>query len=278
MSVSDVLMIIPARVGSKGIPGKNFKPLAGVSPVQRAVGVVHEVIRCMSGGISLVTSDLPHVWDTAWQEHGLPMVYHHAPAPLHTDTCSMVDVVLDVLKHYPGPDDQKVLLVQPTQPLREPKHLEQAITLLDKYNPSVASAVEVEPAAKLYYWGFRRVEGRGVERRQDAEPTYACDGTVYAFRRWWFNTELAFTGLLTKMMVIPPSETARLDTPFDWEMAELRLRSRESKTSCSCGAGREGVRSACPETPETHKSERHRVIAEGQQELDFSEGRSDREF
>jgi CMP-N-acetylneuraminic acid synthetase len=45
----------------------------------------------------------------------------------------MVDVVLDVLKHYPGPDDQKVLLVQPTQPLREPKHLEQAIAMLDTY-------------------------------------------------------------------------------------------------------------------------------------------------
>jgi CMP-N,N'-diacetyllegionaminic acid synthase len=223
--MSNVLAIIPARVGSKGIPGKNFRLLAGRSPVQRAVDVVFE-----AGIPSLVTSDSEWL---QWEFARWPDTWHEANAPLHTDTCSMVDVVLDVLKHYPGPDDQKVLLVQPTQPLREPKHLEQAIAMLDTCD-SVASVVEVEPAEKLYDKDLCPVlDWGGTERRQDAAKTYACDGTVYAFRRWWFNIRPAFIGLLTKMMVIPPSETARLDTPFDWEMAELRLKHAAHFGSCS---------------------------------------------
>jgi hypothetical protein len=42
----------------------------------------------------------------------------HAPAPLHTDDCAMVDVIKDVLARVPGPEDQIIVLLQPTQPLQ----------------------------------------------------------------------------------------------------------------------------------------------------------------
>jgi CMP-N-acetylneuraminic acid synthetase len=186
----------------------------------------------------------------------------------------MLDVVLDVFNTYPGDYDQKVLLVQPTQPLREPKHLRKAIDCLE-WTDSVASVVEVEPAAKLYYAGFEKV-AEGVERRQDARKTYACDGTVYGFRRGWFKWYKQFRGPYTHQLVIPPEETARLDTPFDWEMAELRLRQRDSqgqKTSYLCDVERGCVRSECPEPLETHKTWRQ-VLAEDWRAVDSSEGPS----
>jgi CMP-N-acetylneuraminic acid synthetase len=267
--MSGVLAIIPARTGSKEIPSKNFKALVGRSPLERAARC------CFDVGIYpsniLVTSDTPYLPIEVSGVTG-----HYAPAPLHTDTCSMLDVVLDVLNTYPGDYDQKVLLVQPTQPLREPKHLRKAIECLE-WIDSVASVVEVEPAAKLYYSGFEKV-AEGVERRQDARKTFACDGTVYGFRRGWFKWYKQFRGPYTHQLVIPPEETARLDTPFDWEMAELRLRNRESKRSCSCGAGCADARLALQEIQQLSKTWQATMLDLDRQEAGSSGTLLDREF
>lgn len=211
------LTIIPARIGSKGIPYKNFTELAGTTPLLRALECCYE-----AGLYPVITSDHP-----AFQHS--PHLF--SPAPLHTDTCSMADVVADVLARKPGPDDQVIVLVQPTQPLRRPEHLRDAIAQVSQDCPSVATVVEVEPAEKLYYrnvgWGLTPVTRRRAERRQDAERTYACDGTAYAFQRGWFNTHRKFIGASTLMIIIPPDQTCRLDTPLDWTLAELRLTSKD---------------------------------------------------
>jgi CMP-N-acetylneuraminic acid synthetase len=136
----------------------------------------------------------------------------------------MVDVVLDVLRRVPGPPDQVVLLVQPTQPLRQRKHLEEALDYLETWQ-SLASVVEVEPAQKLYFEGFEPVmPGYETERRQDGSQTYACDGTVYGFRREWFLDwgEFRVEGE-TMMYEVAAAETCRLDTSTDWAIAELRV-------------------------------------------------------
>jgi CMP-N-acetylneuraminic acid synthetase len=154
---------------------------------------------------------------------------HYAPAPLHTDTCSMVDVVLDVLGHYPGPPEQPVLLLQPTQPLRTPAHVAAALSILADH-PSMLSVVEVEPAEKLLYMtGENRLRyvtetGLTARRRQECRVTYAPDGTVYGFRRNWFLEHIAFLRHDTVPLIIPQHETCRLDTTNDWTIAELLLR------------------------------------------------------
>ena len=85
--------------------------------------------------------------------------------------------------------------------------------------------VETEPADKLYWAGFTMVtDGIATERRQDCVTTYRCDGTCYGFYRDWFGKHRCFVDpRYTDMQVIPPEESAKLDTPFDWQMAELRL-------------------------------------------------------
>jgi CMP-N-acetylneuraminic acid synthetase len=257
------LAIIPARVGSQGIPRKNWTALAGETPVHRAI------VCAERAGLSWVLStDHPD----AQQWYGAHSLY--APAPLHTETCSMVDVVLDVLKRVPGPPDQKVLLVQPTQPLRTPDHLRHALALLD-IHASVASVVEAEPAAKLYFEGFWPVTGERKERRQDARPTYRCDGTVYGFRRGVFEMAKTFVAFGTHMLVIPPEETARLDTPFDWEMAERRLRDQRitpdnpgSNRSCPSGAAHGCARVGCRVPPEKQRTA-PQALAEGPRGGDF---------
>ena len=211
--VRDPLIIIPARLGSKGIPNKNFRLLNGRSPLDRAI----DCAKLAGFSNIVVTTDHP---DTALLPGNLLGM-----APLHTDTCSMVDVVLDVLQRVPGSDDQRVLLAQPTQPLRQPKHLHMAIGLLFHYY-SVASVIGVEPAAKLYYRradAFESILTQTVERRQEAFPTFACDGTIYGFQRWWFLAHRIFHSPSTYMLRIPKSEACRLDDLEDWAIAEQRV-------------------------------------------------------
>lgn len=211
------IAIIPARSGSKGVPYKNFTPIDGSSPLQRAVTC------CLAAGVTpWVSSDLSPL-------EGWPYWLKTQP-PLHSDTCLMHEVVLDALGRIPGDAQDIVLLVQPTQPLRHPGHLRAALEMMEDGAHNVCSVAQAEPPEKLYHIrnGFvlpALLRGN-VERRQDAEAAYRCDGTVYAFRRGAFLECPLFRTPKTRALIIPPDETAALDTPADWALAELRLKAR----------------------------------------------------
>lgn len=199
------IALIPARTGSQGIPNKNFRLLAGTSPVDRAIAC------CRAAGISTMVSSDQRPRDATWI---------HAPH-VHQDTSSMVDVVLNAL-HYINATH--LLCVQPTQPLRQPKHLKHAMRLL-KTHLAVASVVQTEPVAKQFFMGDGRALGADwAERRQDAEPTYSYDGTVYGFSIDWFKQYRTFDPTRYYLFEILKSETCRLDDMEDWKIAERGLR------------------------------------------------------
>ncbi len=222
--MADVLAIIPARTGSKGIPGKNSRPLVGRSPMERAARCVWD-----AGYEPIVSSDGVGIAGA---------VYLHCSPPLHTDDCPMIDVVKDVLSRVDGPEDQIVLLVQPSQPLRQPKHLRAAVELLGStHADSVVSVVQL-PATHHPQWQARMLAGRlehqwtaSATRRQDLPPVYIRDGTVYAFRRWTVSQYGNLYGQDCRPLVIDPSETCPLDTLDDWREAERRLRERDQVTA-----------------------------------------------
>ena len=150
----------------------------------------------------------------------------------------MIDVVRDALARVPGPPDQIIVLLQPTQPLRQPKHVQAAITLLhESQADSVVSVVEAESPDKLLSierdgflscWDEPGAAVRwATERRQDARPAWKRDGTVYAFWRRTVEQDGNIYGLRSKPLIIPAEETQALDTADDWRAAERRLRDRE---------------------------------------------------
>ena len=215
------LLIIPAKMGSTRIPDKNVRLLYGKSPLRRAIACCRDI----PGGIILVTAN--------WGKEGLEdgVYWHRVDDPIHTDTCSMVDVVLDALKSFPGDEEQPVLLVQPTQPLRQVHHLKAALQLLEGFKfETVASVVRTLSVDKLYRLDAANhpfPRGAGVEREQDANAlTYYFDGTVYGFRRHTFLAHPTFHDDHTFCMIMPPDETCRLDTPQDWLIAGLLLEHR----------------------------------------------------
>ena len=217
MSDVHVLAIIPARAGSKGILNKNFRWLPGaLSPVDLA-------IRCVEFAnvpVIVVTTDVPERVVPGRASQGTLQILER-PVELAQDATPMRDVVVHVLESVPGPPDQIILLVQPTQPLRTAAHLRAAVELIQHGARYVISVTETESADKCFYCVDGELypwEETLTERRQDVEPMYRRDGTVYAWRRkdkYWAYPATA--------LIIPPEETCKLDTPFDWTEAERRL-------------------------------------------------------
>lgn len=171
------------------------------------------------------------------------------PPELARDDTPMLDVVKHALAEIQGPDDQVVLIVQPTQPLRQPKHLRAAIDLLESSGAdSVVSVVRVPcfyhsdvqmwfgwpdkgrlvgPYDECECGGEDDSEGIGwlfPARRQDLSPRYVRDGTCYAFRRRTITEHGDIYGRHARALIIPASESCALDTPEDWAEAERRLR------------------------------------------------------
>jgi N-acylneuraminate cytidylyltransferase len=171
-----------------------------------------------------VSTDYEHATATNW----LSM---RRPAHLAQDDTPMIDVVRDFLEVMPGSPDEIILIVQPTQPLREPKHLKEAIRLMDAGARSVVSVVECESPSRMMVFAPELGDMRPyedypepTERRQQAEPVLRRDGTVYAFRRRDVNdVMLPWYRHPCIPLMVPKIETCELDTPDDWAIAELRL-------------------------------------------------------
>ena len=146
----------------------------------------------------------------------------------------MIDVVKHALEAIPGPPEQIVVLLQPTQPLRQPKHVMEAIRLL-RETPEADSVVSVVEIPQTHHPAFTCTVHAGrlhpqqglwwvVPRtRQAVDPVYIRDGTVYAFRRGSVVEYDDLYGMVTLALIIPPEENCPLDTPEEWAEAERRL-------------------------------------------------------
>lgn len=223
------LVIIPARAGSKGVPGKNLKRLEGQTLVARALACAQ---LALPDARIVVSTDIPGL---AWEPWRLDR-----PAELAADDTPMIDVVRHVLDTIPGPPDQPIVLLQPTQPFRTPEHVFKALALLAPGVPGVDSVVSVVPLplshspelvfslGRLVGGSYRldpylpRTWSRRPTRRQDAHPAFRPDGTVYAFWRRTVTLYGNIYGTDVAPLLIPADESCELDTAEDWADVQRR--------------------------------------------------------
>lgn len=227
-----VLGIVPARGGSKGVPGKNVRPLAGHTLLEytaraaRGSGVLDRVI---------LSTDSPEIAD-AGRRAGLEVPFMR-PVTLSADDTPMLPVVQHALESLArgGWSPDMVVLLQPTSPLRRPDHIRDAITTLRATKAdSVVTVVEV-PRHLSPDYVMRIDEGRlqpflpagaRVTRRQDARPAYSRDGTVYAFWRATLERSGGIYGDDCRPLLINADESLSIDSPADWDAAERLLAGR----------------------------------------------------
>lgn len=230
--MSRVLGLVPARGGSKGVPGKNLRLLAGRTLLDYVAGAALD-----SGVIDrLVLSTDSEAIADAGRRAGLDVPFLR-PASLSQDDTPMLPVVQHAVAALDGagwPADIVVLL-QPTSPLRRPSHVRDAVTLLRETKAdSVVTVVELPRHLSPDY--VMRIEdgllrpflpdGARVTRRQDARPAYSRDGTVYACWTSTIDRWGSLYGERCQPLIVDAADSLSIDSPDDWAEAERRLAGR----------------------------------------------------
>ncbi len=223
-----ILVIIPARGGSKGIPHKNIKPLNGKPLIHYTIDVALQIVS--DENICISTDDNEII--QCVENYGLKVPFVR-PAELATDTAGTYEVLLHALSYYEqqGKQYDIVLLLQNTSPFRTSEQVKEALSL---YRPEVDMVVSVkECSANPYYCvfeenseGFLNIcKGDGnITRRQDAPKVYEYNGAIYVI-----NPQSLKQMPLNKFphrikYVMDEKSSLDLDTMNDWYMAELMLK------------------------------------------------------
>jgi len=234
MGIVNVLGIIPARGGSKGIPDKNLRELAGkplLAYTREAANNSGVIDRLVLSTDSTAIADLG-------RRLGIEVPFMR-PAELAGDESPM----LGVLQHgvaqleSEGWRPDAVVLLQPTSPLRRPEHIRAVVEMLIDGNcDSVVSVMEIPslfaPQKALTiregWLKFWSEDGNQIIRRQQTNPTYAREGSVYACWRDVLMNKGSLYGEKCLPYVIPAAEALSLDTIDDWHRAETELK-REAR-------------------------------------------------
>ena len=211
-----MLGVIPARGGSKGVPGKNIRLVAGkpliawtIEAAQSSKSLDHVVL----------TSDDREIIDVAKKYNcNAPFV---RDSHLAIDTTPTVDVVLDALDRCPG--YEWVVLLQPTSPLRTAQDIDQAVEQCIAFN--APSCVSICLAKESPYWMFTLNQDQNlapllpnaaVTRRQDLPPVYSLNGAIYVAKSEWLRQERTFLTPDTVAYEMPVERSLDIDTETDF--------------------------------------------------------------
>lgn len=220
--------IIPARAGSKGVPRKNTRIVFGRPLMAWTIECALSV-----GGLDeiVVTSDGEDILDIA---RAYPRVLPHSrPAALATDTAAMVEVVRDVLRALENAGKgrfTRILLLQPTSPLRESFHISEAISLLTKDVSSVISVTSMRDLHPARLYG-RDADGRLTSlaaeweetRRQDLPPVYYRNGSIYLVDRDEFEAQGSLMAKPAVGYVMADKYLLNVDEPRDMVLADALI-------------------------------------------------------
>lgn len=228
-----VLGLIPARGGSKGLPGKNVRPLAGRPLI---AWTIECALACDSLDAVVVSTDSDQIARIA-SANGAEVPFMR-PARLARDDSRMVDVVLDAIDTLDadGRAFDVVALLQPTSPLRTAADIDGALQrLLDSGGHAVAGVCPAEHSPALAgtlpadgsLADFLRPEHTTANRQQLPEY-FRLNGAIYVAEIPWLRESGTFVGEGTFAFVMPPERSVDIDSELDLALAE-RLMNRGAK-------------------------------------------------
>jgi len=219
------LFLIPARGGSKGLPGKNLALVGGIPLVGRAVRVARQVAAGLPGSRVVCSTDDPAIAEAA-QEWGAEVPFVR-PDDLATDDARSLDVVRHALRAL-DEEFEVVVLLQPTSPLTEPKDILGSLELFRMTGEPVVSVCRAEHPGEWH----RRMDLAGrlsavlpissAERRQKVAPTYRPNGAVYVASPAQVRGE-GFWTAETRGFIMPTERSVDVDTAADLEVARALL-------------------------------------------------------
>lgn len=229
----NILGIIPARGGSKGIPGKNLKLLAGKPLIGHTIDAAKS---CKVVSRIIVSTDSQEIAAFA-KSSGVDVPFLR-PAALSGDTALMIDVVIHALTYLKERDQYEpdaVLLLQPTSPLRTADHIREAVNFYVVGKPdSLVSTIRVPhnftPESIYMLKGESLQPYLNGEKLYDRKlkPVYfARNGPAILLSSVKTILEKhSFYGETVHSYMMSDEESIDIDTPFEFRIAELLLQNK----------------------------------------------------
>ena len=224
-----VFGVIPARGGSKGLPGKNLKILGKLSLIGHAVASARESSRLTR---FIVSTDSAEIADEA-RRHGAEVPFVR-PAALASDEAGMVPVLQHAVRWFEettGTRPDFVVTLQPTSPFRTGVDIDRTVekviatgadsaqTVTEaSYHPFFMKTLDGDRTTPLFPDGHRFV------RRQDAPAVYQPSGAVYVTRYDTLMRDGHVLGTDNRAIVMDFAASTNIDTEWDFMLAELVLR------------------------------------------------------
>ena len=229
-----ILVTVCARGGSKGIPGKNIKPICGKPLINYTLDIAKQLVSEFDAKIALSTDDV--MIKHAAEACDIFTTYIR-PTNLATDLAGKIDTIKDLLLYEESLIDQKydfILDLDITSPLRTLNDIKQALTLM-LANSEAETLFSVNNAVRNPY--FNMVEARpdgfytlvksnsdgSFMTRQSAPKVYDLNASFYWYRRLFFDTDYR-TPITNKSLVYVMKHMCfDLDHPIDFLFMEYLL-------------------------------------------------------
>ena len=228
-----ILAVIPARGGSKSVPRKNIAQIAGKPLLAYTLEEALKVTAITDLVVSTDDNEIAMVARSLGAQ--VPFI---RPAELATDYTQSAAVLRHCLLEMETQREvyyDAVLMLQPTTPLRQARHIETAIRML--MNEDCDSVVSVVPVDGYHPFRMKRLVGnklvnfidQGFEDmrpRQVLPPVYIRNGAVYLSRRYVVADNEQVVGSLCLGFEMGVNESVNIDDQLDFKIAEILLKDR----------------------------------------------------
>ncbi|HLF51233.1 acylneuraminate cytidylyltransferase family protein [Flavobacterium sp.] len=218
-----ILVVIPARGGSKGVPGKNIRVLGDRPLIAHAIACAKSAKNIKR----LIVSTDSEETATIARQFGAEVIIR--PSSLAEDTSNVITAVNHVYEALQETFDVIVLL-QPTAPLRTGKDLDNVITMLAE-DMTIDGVISVVPMDDMHPARMYNLSEEGVMvpfladgetlRRQDLKPVYYRNGCFYAVRTKAFFEEQSFMVSNKRAYIMNPEWLVNIDSKRDFKLATL---------------------------------------------------------
>lgn len=224
-----ILFVIPARGGSKGIPKKNIKLLDGKPLIVYALEVARKFTSDENICISTDDEEIISVVESSGY-----VVPFRRPPILASDTAGTYEVLIHAIEFYEtkGLSFDTLVLLQPTSPFRNYRHIQEAMEL---YSTSLDMVVSVKESHANPYLTIVEEDEEGLlqkskpsnfTRRQDAPKVYEYNGAVYVINVQSLKNSPINKFTKVKKYVMDELHSIDLDTPMDWAYCEFLIQNK----------------------------------------------------
>ncbi|MEX1211419.1 MAG: acylneuraminate cytidylyltransferase family protein [Balneolaceae bacterium] len=219
------LIVIPARGGSKRLPGKNIKPFKGRPLIHYSIEAAKEIF---DDSVICVSTDDEEIKSVS-ERTGIDVPFIR-PAELATDDADSRSVLLHAFEYYKENKNYEadtIILLQPTSPLRKAKHIQDAVALYHKKLDMVVSVKETtsNPYFVLYEEnesGFLQKSKKGsFTRKQELPSVWELNGAIYVINVQSLQEKQPSEFERVVKYEMGELESIDVDTELDWKLLEV---------------------------------------------------------